>query len=330
MAASTTRSFSDLPRIMWQRWYFTLVGLLATALLCGLAAIAVPVKYQARAQILLLPPHTSVGTGGNPYLALGGLQAASDVLARAMSDGKTYQLLRGQGVTGTYTVARDLTTSGPILLVVAEDGTAAGALNTLSGILSQAAPRLRQLQDDLSVPQNTRLTSNVFTQDSVAGIQRKSQLRAILVAFAAGVFVTIMLVSAADSLLSRRRRRRLARSGWTSSGRSADPNAPANEPAAGRRHATAGSRTTADSASGPGDTEQLREMLADADEPDRSAATGWSYGDHQARRPAREWLRQAAPRRWPRSRTRPRTAAASTPSPCCPCCSSCCSPSRPG
>ena len=47
MAASTTRSFSDLPRIMLQRWYFTLVGLLITAALCVLAALAVPIKYQA-------------------------------------------------------------------------------------------------------------------------------------------------------------------------------------------------------------------------------------------------------------------------------------------
>jgi hypothetical protein len=274
VAASTTRSFSDLPRIMRQRWYFTLVGLLVTLLLCGLAAIAVPVKYQAKAQILVLPPHTSVGTGGNPYLALGGLQAASDVLARAMSDGKTYQLLRSQGVTGTYTVARDLTTSGPILLVVAEDSTAAGALNTLSGILSQAAPRLTQLQDDLSVPENTRLTSNVFTQDSVAGVQRKSQLRAILEAFAGGVFVTIMVVWAADWVLTRRRRRRLARTGRVAPERPDGDDAPA-APSPGRRHALVGRRST-DSATGPADTEQLREMLADADERDRSTGTGWS------------------------------------------------------
>ena len=125
-----------------QRWYFTLIGLLITLTLCGLAALAVPVKYQAKAQILVLPPHTSVGTGGNPYLALGGLQAASDVLARAMSDGKTFQLLRSEGITGTYTVARDLTTSGPILLVAADDSTPEGALSTLNGILAQAAPRL--------------------------------------------------------------------------------------------------------------------------------------------------------------------------------------------
>lgn len=210
MAASTTRSFSDLPRIMVQRWYFTLIGLLITVTLCGLAALAVPVKYQAKAQILVLPPHTSVGTGGNPYLALGGLQAASDVLARAMSDGKTFQLLRSEGITGTYTVARDLTTSGPILLVAADDSTPEGALSTLNGILAQAAPRLAALQDDLNVPQSTRLTSDVFTQDTAASTQRKSQIRAVLVGFAGGVFVTIMLVSAADSVLTRRRRRRAA------------------------------------------------------------------------------------------------------------------------
>ncbi|MGI8665377.1 MAG: hypothetical protein ACR2N4_05020, partial [Jatrophihabitans sp.] len=196
---------------MRQRWYFTIVGLLITVGLCGLAAMAVPVKYQAKAQILVLPPKTSVGNGGNPYLALGGLQAAADVLARAMSDGDTYTKLRGSGITGTYTVARDLTTSGPVLLVAADDTTSAAALQTLRGILSQATPRLTQLQDRLNVPQSTRLTADVFTQDPAAAVQRKSQIRAILVAFAAGIFATVMLVSAGDSLLLRRSRRRAAR-----------------------------------------------------------------------------------------------------------------------
>ncbi|MDQ2839109.1 MAG: hypothetical protein M3Y42_17855 [Actinomycetota bacterium] len=193
---------------MRQRWYFTIAGLLVTLVLCGLASTAVAVKYEAKAQILVLPPKTTVGNGGNPYLALGGLQAAADVLARAMSDAQTYAKLRGEGITGTYTVARDLTTSGPVLLVAADNSTPALALATLRGILAQAAPRLTDLQDALTVPDSTRLTSNVFTQDNAAAAQRKSQIRAILVAFAAGIFATVLLVSAGDSMLTRRSRRR--------------------------------------------------------------------------------------------------------------------------
>jgi hypothetical protein len=230
VAASTTRSFSDLPRIIRQRWYFTIAGLLVTLGLCTLAAMAVPVKYQAKAQILVLPPKTSVGTGGNQLLALGGLQGAADVLARAMSDGQTYQDLRATGLTGTYTVARDLTTSGPVLLVVADNSTPELALRTLQGILSEAAPRLTQLQDNLSVPESTRLTSNVFTEDLAASPQRKSQIRAVLVAFAAGIFATIMLVSTGDSLLRRRRQRALAGAGGTSPPPAAAA-PPATEPA---------------------------------------------------------------------------------------------------
>lgn len=272
MAASTTRSFSDLPRIMVQRWYFTLIGLVITLTLCGLAALAVPVKYQAKAQILVLPPHTSVGTGGNPYLALGGLQAASDVLARAMSDGKTFQLLRSEGITGTYTVARDLTTSGPILLVAADDSTPEGALSTLNGILAQAAPRLAALQDDLNVPPSTRLTSNVFTQDTAASTQRKSQIRAVLVGFAGGVFVTIMLVSAADSVLTRRRRRRVAATpaepGPDDPDRPRGRNRPAEDepgrPERSRRRNRPGDQVTESA-----DTEQFNQLFSEDDQPAR-------------------------------------------------------------
>jgi len=253
---------------MVQRWYFTLIGLLITLTLCGLAAIAVPVKYQAKAQILVLPPHTSVGTGGNPYLALGGLQAASDVLARAMSDGKTFQLLRSEGITGTYTVARDLTTSGPILLVAADDSTPEGALSTLNGILAQAAPRLAALQDDLNVPQNTRLTSDVFTRDTAASTQRKSQIRAVLVGFAGGVFVTIMLVSAVDSVLTRRRRRRA----WTRPAETGPdhPDSPGGrsrsaEGESGRPDRSHRRDRSTDSVTEAADTERFNEMFTEDD-----------------------------------------------------------------
>jgi len=255
---------------MVQRWYFTLIGLLITVTLCGLAALAVPVKYQAKAQILVLPPHTSVGTGGNPYLALGGLQAASDVLARAMSDGKTFQLLRSEGITGTYTVARDLTTSGPILLVAADDSTPEGALSTLNGILAQAAPRLAALQDDLNVPQNTRLTSNVFTQDTAASTQRKSQIRAVLVGFAGGVFLTIMLVSAADSVLTRRRRRRAAARSAAPGPDGADRPGSHNRSAEGEPGRAERSRRrgrSTDSVSEATDPERFNELFTEDDQP---------------------------------------------------------------
>jgi len=195
-----------------------------------------------------------------------------------MSDGKTFQLLRSEGITGTYTVARDLTTSGPILLVSADDSTPAGALSTLNGILAQAAPRLSALQDDLNVPQNTRLVSNVFTQDTVASVQRKSQIRAVLVGFAAGVFVTIMLVSAADSALTRRRRRRAAASPdpdrpERAHGRAAVPDDVRPERSVGssrveanreRRQRSRG-RRAADRVNEPADTEQFSEMFSEDD-----------------------------------------------------------------
>lgn len=286
MVESTTRSFSDLPRIMWQRWYLTVAGLLVTLVLCGLGAMAVPIKYQAKAQVLLLPPKTSVGNGGNPYLALGGLQAAADVLARAMSDGDTYAKLRAGGITGSYTVARDLTTSGPVLLVAATNSTPDTALKTLQAILSQAEPRLDQLQDRLSVPANTRLSSEVFTQDSTAATQSKSQIRAILVALAAGLFLTVMLVSAGDSVISRRSRRRATSTAEPEvdmTGGSPGDREPAPEAGRSRR-----SRATITKPGARGvDTERLQEMLGDG--PDlnpESADSEWSPAttEHAGRR----------------------------------------------
>ncbi|MCW2530013.1 MAG: hypothetical protein JWM76_4873, partial [Pseudonocardiales bacterium] len=55
--------------IMLRRWYLTFVGVLVTAALCAAAIVLVPAKYQASASLLLLPPKTAVGNGGNPYLS---------------------------------------------------------------------------------------------------------------------------------------------------------------------------------------------------------------------------------------------------------------------
>ena len=209
---------SDLLRGLGRRWYVVVLGLLATAALCVGAMRLVPVDYVAQSSVLLLPSSSTIGTGGNPYLALGGLQGAADVLARAMTDDTISTQIAPQGGTAEYTVERDTTTSGPMLIVMATDVTNDGAVATLDAALAQAPKLLSQLQSSVGAPSNTLIGLGTITQDTVAQPEIKSQLRAVILAGVVGLALTVFGTNLLDALLIRRRgpRRSTAALGATS------------------------------------------------------------------------------------------------------------------
>ncbi|NMM31888.1 MAG: hypothetical protein HHJ10_12840, partial [Cellulomonas sp.] len=197
---------SDLLRGLGRRWYFVVLGLLATAALSVGAMRLVPVDYVAQSSVLLLPSSSTVGTGGNPYLALGGLQGAADVLARAMTDDTISTHIAPQGSKVKYTVTRDTTTNGPMLIIMATDVTSDGALSTLNATLAQAPNVLRQLQSSVGAPSNTLIGLGTITQDTIAQPEIKSQLRAVILAGVVGLALTVFGTNLLDALVIRRKR----------------------------------------------------------------------------------------------------------------------------
>jgi len=197
-----------IPRVLLARWYFTLVGLIVTAGLCAVTAATVPATYQAKAELLLLPPPDATDSGGNPYLAMSGLQPATDVLARALSDAATVNRLKRDGLTGTYEAVRELTTSGPVLSVTAEDDTAAATLNDLRRVIAVAGPTLAQLQTNVGVASRVQIRVHTITQDLAASVVRKSQIRALLAAAALGLACTVVGTALLHRLFLRRANRR--------------------------------------------------------------------------------------------------------------------------
>jgi hypothetical protein len=202
-------------RLLFRRWYVVILGLLATGLLCFLAVQVVPVKYQATSAVVLLPPETATTQqGGNPYLALGGLDTVGGVVSKAMADRKVQLGIRAAGGTGTYTLVPDLAAGGPVLLITAEDVTPGGALATLDVIAKQLPRTLASLQTSSGVRDSSLIRSKPITRDDVAQPVRKSQIRALFAAAAAGLAGTVLLASVLDGYLGRRsdeRRRRRER-----------------------------------------------------------------------------------------------------------------------
>jgi hypothetical protein len=201
-------SGGSVPSVLLRRWYATLAGVAITAALVVAAMSMVPVQYSATSYVLIVPPKpSSQQQGQNTLLALGGLQPTADVLARSMTDPPVAKALASQGVSPNYTVTRDLTTAGPILIVTSQESTSEQALNSDKRLTAQISSNLRTLQDSVNVPANARATTVTLSPAARANPVIKKQLRVVLVAVAVGLLVTILGVSLLDGLLRRRQRR---------------------------------------------------------------------------------------------------------------------------
>ncbi|HTZ43829.1 MAG TPA: hypothetical protein VMB79_08185 [Jatrophihabitans sp.] len=201
-------SLSSVWRTLIRRWYVTLLGLLLTLGLVYAGAKLSPPTYQARASVLLIPPKSQ--QEANPYLGLGGLQEVSDVLSRAVSDSVTTDAVTAAGGSAKYSVARDTSTTGPIILVTAEAPSAATALLTDKLLIQRMGPALTSLQAGQDVPAGAYINLITLSADQKAAVQRKSQLRACIAGGAAGLLLTVLLVAFAEKTANRRRGRRSA------------------------------------------------------------------------------------------------------------------------
>jgi hypothetical protein len=131
-----------------------------------------------------------------------------------MSDIATVNALQAEGVgPSDYVVARDPSTSGPVLQVTTTDKTAAQALADNALVVVRLAPTLAQLQQSVNVNPIDQVTAKRINQAREATVQLKSQLRALLVVIALGVILVIIVAALVDGPMSARaERRRLARS----------------------------------------------------------------------------------------------------------------------
>ena len=194
---------ADLPRVLLRRWYVVLIGLLGTAAIGVLAFHASPPSYTSTAEVLLLPPATSVPAGGNPYLLLGGLDVAGDILAKSMSSDSSAAALMAAGASGKFSVALDRAGAAPMVLVTAETSSLGASRTTLGLVVNQIPSVLARVQDQAGVPQNARITSTVLTETMEPAKSLKPVLRTVGGAVAGGLVGTLLLTALVDAIIVR-------------------------------------------------------------------------------------------------------------------------------
>lgn len=196
---------ADFFRALRRRWYVAVVGVLLTAGLSAVALMQVPPHQQAEASMLLLPPASTTGDGGNPYLGLGGLNEVVDVLTRRLNSDAVREEIAAVAPTAEYETAKDDTTNGPVFTITVEDTTSEGALATLQLLIERVPTALGDLQSSVGVPEGALVTSMPLAIDEVTTPVTKTTLRAVIAAAAVGLLGTAFTVGLVDGLGRRRR-----------------------------------------------------------------------------------------------------------------------------
>lgn len=197
----------DLLRSLGRRWYFVLLGLALTAGLCVAVLRVVPVSYNSEASVVLLPPKTSTEPNGNPFLYLGGLSQAVDVLTRTISSDETAKPLLKSNSGAKFTIAADVTTTGPIILITSSAPTAAGAQAMTSSVLEAVPTALDSIQSELAVKPQSKISVMTIAVDAKGKLDAKTRTQAVIGVGAVGAVLTILLTGLVDGLLRSRRRR---------------------------------------------------------------------------------------------------------------------------
>lgn len=201
----------DLGHALLRRWYLVIVGLLATA--AGVYGIQqyIPVTYKAEASVVLVPPETAVIEGENPYLYMGGLdQALSVLIVRMNSESIAQQILRDDPDL-TYSLAKDATTTGPIVVIESEAPSGEAAIDTVDQLLKSMPPNLVAIQDALGVQKNARISVMTIVQDQESTEVTKKQMRMMIAGAGGGIAFTLLFTGWIDQMLSKLKVRRAAK-----------------------------------------------------------------------------------------------------------------------
>lgn len=196
---------SELLRAVGRRWYVLILGLLLVAGSVVFTLRYVPLTYDAKSSILLLPPNSSTEEDWNPFLDLGGLDLVAGVLGKSLTDSDSVQSIVPPGSTSEYTVEMDASVSGSVLEIAASGVDPEAAFSTLDAVVDLATTRLDDLQSSAGAPQSSHVQLMVITNNTVAQPNAGTLLRTLIVVVGGGLAVTLLLTIAIDSAIRRRR-----------------------------------------------------------------------------------------------------------------------------
>lgn len=203
-------NLADTLRGLWRRWYIVIPGLILAILVAFAAWQAIKPDYQRTGTQLLLPGTASIPEAGNPYLYLGGLSQASDVLITAMSSDLEQNSLLAGRAGAHITIVRDPLTSGPQIHTTVSARSDVEAGEILDAAIVRTTQMLYSLQDVDGITAGNRIGIKTITVDNQSTLIQKTRVLGVAEAALVVLLLTLIVAGLVEGLSTRKRRRR-----WT-------------------------------------------------------------------------------------------------------------------
>lgn len=200
-------NFVDTLRGLWRRWYIVLPGVLIAAALAFGTWSAIPPGYERSSTQLLIPGEASMPEGANPYLFLGGLAPAADVLVRAVGAENVVNDVTAEQSGVQIEITRDTSTAGPVIVIVVTAATDAAAEEVLGLLVDRTESVLTELQETENIAVQNRVTVLPITIDSQSILQQRTRYIASGAVGLAGLALTLIIAGLVDGYSQQRKRR---------------------------------------------------------------------------------------------------------------------------
>ncbi|HWK76492.1 hypothetical protein [Microbacterium sp.] len=190
-----------------RRWYVVVPGfILAVAVGIGMFAVVQPGYERTATQLLIpgegtIPPDTT-----NPYLFLGGLLQASDIVVRVMQSAEVLGPAVEDHPGTEVVVRRDPTVSGPVIQIVVTGQSDEAAEEVLSNLIDETSVVVERLQEQQNVDLDDRMSVSLLTEDTESVLQQKTRFLLSAGAALGLVVLTLIVASFVDGLARRARR----------------------------------------------------------------------------------------------------------------------------
>jgi hypothetical protein len=200
-------NFADTLRGLLRRWYIVVPGILLSAGLAASVWSMVPPGYERSSTQLLVPGTESIPAGANPYLFLGGLTPAADVLARAVGSENAKHEVAEDFPGVAIEVTRDNSTAGPVILVAVTAATDDDAEEVLGLLVDRTTSVLDEIQEAEAIAADNRVTLMPITVDSQSVLDQRTRFIAVAATGLAATAITLFLAAAVEGWSQRRRNR---------------------------------------------------------------------------------------------------------------------------
>ncbi len=191
-------------RTLVRNRYLAVVAVVLSVAATFLVVRALGPDYQSEGTVVLLPPVSRSTQGGstvvegNPYLSLGNLNQARDLVIRRMTSQVVADKVAKSEPDVSYDLTADAQSTGPVILIRVSASSAAASTSALRSVMAQVPSSLNALQASLKPADY--ITSQPLTADVRPKAVHKGQIRAGIVAGGGTLLAGLLLIALIDSL----------------------------------------------------------------------------------------------------------------------------------